>query len=96
MAADSDGYPEVLRLADQHAPGRRAFAIEGTGSYGTGLSRFLADQGEQVFEVGRVRRERRSGGKTDALDAIRAARSVLNRSGRSPAQPAANARRCGR
>ena len=66
-----------LRLAEQHAPGRRAFAIEGTGSYGAGLTRFLTGRGERVFEVGRLRRERRSGGKTDALDAVRAARSVL-------------------
>ena len=58
--------------------GRRAFAIEGTASYGAGLSRFLLDHDERVFEVGRPRRERRSGGKTDALDAIRAARSVLD------------------
>ena len=77
IAADSHGYAEALRLANAHAPGRRAFAIEGTASYGAGLSRFLLEQGEQVFEVGRPRRERRAGGKTDALDAIRAARSVL-------------------
>jgi len=37
----------------------------------------LAEQGEQVFEVGRLRRQRRSQGKTDALDAVRAARSVF-------------------
>jgi transposase len=77
VAADGGGYAEALGLAARHAPGRRAFAIEGTASYGAGLSRFLLDQDEQVFEVGRPRRERRSGGKTDALDAIRAARSVL-------------------
>jgi transposase len=77
VSADSSGYAEALGLAQQHAPGRRAFAIEGTGSFGAGLTRFLVEHGEQVFEVGRLRRERRSGGKTDALDAIRAARSVL-------------------
>ena len=43
IAADSGGYAEALRLAGQHAPGRRAFAIEGTGSFGAGLSRFLAE-----------------------------------------------------
>jgi transposase len=78
VAADSDGYAEALRVAGEHAPGRRGFAIEGTASFGAGLSRFLLERDEQVFEVGRVRRERRSGGKTDALDAIRAARSVLS------------------
>ena len=84
------------RLAEQHAPGRRAFAIEGTGSYGAGLTRFLAGRGEQVFEVGRLRRERRSGGKTDALDAVRAARSVLTQKRPATPRAAANARRCGR
>lgn len=77
VAADSDGYAEALELARRHAPGRRAFAVEGTASFGAGLTRFLVEHGERVFEVGRLRRERRSGGKTDALDAVRAARSVL-------------------
>src|SRR6266540_2270133 len=85
VAADIGGYEGALRLAERHAPGRRAFAVEGTGSYGAGLSRFLTGCGEQVFEVGRLQRERRSGGKTDALDAVRAARSVLNK--KRPAMP---------
>ena len=77
VSADSDGYAQALTLAERHAPGRRAFAVEGTGSFGAGLTRFLTGRGERVLEVGRLRRERRSGGKTDALDAVRAARSVL-------------------
>jgi transposase len=85
VAAGSRGYAEALMLAEQHASGRRAFAIEGTGSFGAGLSRFLIGNGEQVFEVARLRRERRSGGKTDALDAVRAARSVLAQ--KRPATP---------
>jgi transposase len=96
VTADSGGYAEALRVADQHAPGRRAFAVEGTGSFGAGLSRLLADRGERVFEVGRLRRERRSGGKTDALDAVRAARSVFEQ--KRPATPRSSGkpRRCGR
>ena len=43
VAADGGGYAEALRLASRHAPGRRAFAIEGTSSYGAGLSRFLLE-----------------------------------------------------
>jgi transposase len=78
--ACGSGYARALELADEHAPGRRAFAVEGTGSFGAGLTRFLSGEGERVLEVGRVRRERRSGGKSDALDAIRAARSVLAQS----------------
>jgi transposase len=91
VRADSAGYEEALRLAEQHAQGRRAFAVEGTGSCGAGLTRFLADRGEQVFEVGRLRRERRSGDKTDALDAVRAARSVLGQ--KRPAMPRSNGER---
>jgi transposase len=76
-AANGDGYAQALKLVDEHAPVRRAFAVEGTGSFGAGLTRFLTGSGERVLEVGRLRRERRSGGKSDALDAIRAARTGL-------------------
>jgi transposase len=91
VAASSSGYARVLELAELHAPARRAFAIEGTGSFGAGLTRFLGSRDERVLEVGRLRRERRSGGKTDALDAIRAARSVLAQ--RRPAEPRAGGER---
>jgi transposase len=75
--ANSDGYARALKLVEELGAARRAFAVEGTGSFGAGLTRFLTGRGERVLEVGRSRRERRSGGKTDALDAVRAARSVL-------------------
>jgi len=88
--ADGEGYESVLRLANQHAPGRRAFAVEGTGSFGAGLARFLVSREERVLEVGRLRRERQSG-KNDALDAIRAARSVLGQT--RPARPRAGGER---
>jgi transposase len=77
VSANSHGYAQALRLVDQHATGGRVFAVEGAGSFGAGLTRFLSARGERVLEVGRLRRERRSGGKTDALDAIRTARNVL-------------------
>ena len=80
----------MLRLAEQHAPGRRVFAVEGTGSFGAGLTRFLVSHEERVLEVGRLRRERQSG-KSDALDAIRAARSVLAQT--RPARPRAGGER---
>jgi len=85
VVASNVGYARACELAREHAPGRRAFAIEGTGSFGAGLTRFLVDRDERVLEVGRLRRERRSGGKTDALDAVRAARSVLAQT--RPAEP---------
>jgi transposase len=91
VAASSDGYAQALKLVEVHAAGRRAFAVEGTGSFGAGLTRFLTGRGERVLEVGRLRRERRSGGKTDALDAIRAARSMLAQE--RPATPRAGGER---
>src|SRR2546422_9596382 len=91
VVASSDGYAQALKLVDRHAPGRRAFAVEGTASFGAGLTRFLSGRAEQVLEVGRLRRERRSGGKTDALDAVRAAPSLLT-SERASTPPAGGAR----
>jgi transposase len=91
ITADSVGYQRALSLVAEHAPGRRVFAVEGTGSFGRGLTRFLEGQGARVVEVGRLRRERRTGGKTDALDAIRAARSVLG--SERPATPRAGGKR---
>src|SRR2546426_9111566 len=89
--ANNNGYARALKLVDQHAAGRRAFAVEGAGSFGAGLTRFLGAHGERVLEVGRLRRERRSGGKSDALDAIRAARSVLGQ--KRAAEPRAGGER---
>jgi len=78
VAANARGYRELLRLAERHAPGRRAWAIEGTGSYGAGLARFLAGRGELVLELSRTpRAERRLRGKDDSLDAVRTARAAL-------------------
>ena len=77
-AADPRGYAQAARFADRRAPDARLWAIEGSGHYGAGLTRFLATRGETVFEVGRqLRGERRLRGKNDALDAVRAARNML-------------------
>jgi len=77
-ATNARGYRELLRVADRHAPGRRAWAIEGTGSYGVGFVRYLAARGETVLELSRTPRgERRLRGKDDALDAARTARAAL-------------------
>jgi transposase len=86
------GYCELLRVADRYASGRRAWAIEGSGSYGAGLARFLAGRGEVVLEVSRTpRAERRLRGKDDALDAARTARAVL--ASETLARPRAGERR---
>ena len=63
-----------------------SFGIEGTGSYGAGLSRHLLAQGRKVIEVTRPNRQLRyQQGKNDSLDAEGAARSVL--AGQAVAQP---------
>jgi transposase len=78
IGADRCGYGEALRFAEQLAAGKRAWAIEGTGSYGAGLARCLGEHGEAVLEVSRTpRTERRLAGKDDALDAVRTARAAL-------------------
>jgi transposase len=89
--ANGEGYAQILCLVEQHAPGRRAFAVEGTGSFGAGLARFLLSRQERVLEVGRLRRERGAGGKTDALDAVRAARGVFAQT--RPTEPRAGGER---
>jgi transposase len=52
--------------------------VEGTGSYGVGLTRHLLRSGLVVMEVTRPnRQERHRNGKDDDLDAIEAARAVI-------------------
>jgi len=78
IAATRRGYRQALRLADRLAPGDRVWALEGSGSYGSGLARFLSERGERVLEVERPAREGpRSRFKSDPLDAEQAARQVL-------------------
>jgi transposase len=52
--------------------------VEGTGSFGAGLARFLRAEGVEVFEVIRPkRRDQYRAGKSDPIDAEAAARAVL-------------------
>ncbi|MGA3221095.1 MAG: IS110 family transposase [Acidimicrobiales bacterium] len=60
------GFGEIARVG-----------VEGTGSYGAGLARYLRGADIQVVEVDRPNRQaRRRTGKTDAVDAIEAARAA--------------------
>jgi transposase len=60
--------------------------IEGTGSYGAGLTRHMAAAGIRVVEVDRSdRQDRRRQGKSDPLDAVSAARAA--QSGRARGAP---------
>ena len=63
-----------------------AVGVEGTGSYGSALARYLAEEQTTVIEVARPNRQvRRRHGKTDIVDAVAAARAVL--SGEATATP---------
>jgi transposase len=80
VPSDQAGHARLLRLAEVQAPGRRVWALEGTGCYGAGLTRFLVDRGEWVVEIDRPKRPRgRHGAKSDVLDAVRAGREALAR-----------------
>jgi transposase len=79
VTADADGYAQLVELAEAHG-GLRAWAIEGAGGYGAGLTRHLTNIAEMVLELDRpVRPARRAGAKSDVIDAERAARDALAR-----------------
>jgi transposase len=77
VIADPAGFDELLATV-QLSAGRRVWAIEGCGSWGRGLTRWLILRAERVIEVDRPHRsKRRHGIKTDTVDAVRAAREAL-------------------
>lgn len=85
VPASSNGYGALEAWAKSMGA-VQAFGIEGTGSYGAGLSRFLRERGHTVVEVNRPNRQLRyQQGKSDAVDAESAARAVL--SGQAAGQP---------
>ena len=49
--ADGPGYRQLLSWATEQAPGRRVWALEGTGSFAAGLATALAEAGEDVVEL---------------------------------------------
>ena len=71
------GYRQLTRWLRSHGD-VVAVGVEGTGSWGAGLTRSLTAQGIDVREVMRPNRQhRRRHGKSDEADAIGAARAVL-------------------
>ena len=72
-----DGYGQILDAILTHAPGPRvAWAIEGTGSYGAGLTHLLEDTPGEVLEIRAVPRPRGQS-KNDTNDAYTIARTAL-------------------
>jgi transposase len=72
------GYKSLVSWAEGFGPVWCA-GVEGTSSYGAGLTRHLRSAGIAVFEVERPKRRhlRRRRGKSDSRDAEAAARAVL-------------------
>ena len=78
FTTDTAGYEQLSDWLQSHGSVVRV-GVEGTGSYGAGLARYLTTIGVKVVEVNRPNRQlRRRWGKTDATDAEGAARAALN------------------
>ena len=78
FATTRHGYRRLLGWLQSHGE-LIAVGVEGCGSWGAGLARYLSARGVSVFEVNRPNRQnRRLRGKSDIVDAEAAARAVLN------------------
>jgi transposase len=80
ISNDDAGYAELIGWISQHARGARlVVSVEGTRSYGVGLSRALQAARLCVLECEPPEaRTRRRTGKSDPIDAHRAVTSALN------------------
>src|SRR5829696_1699754 len=75
--ASTRGYVALVTWAERFGAVER-IGIQGTGTYGAGLTRFVRAYGLQVLEVNRPDRStRRRQGKSDPIDAQAAARATL-------------------
>jgi transposase len=82
------GFETFLRWIRSHGDDR-IIGIEGAGSFGAGLARYLMDAGEVVYEVPaflsyRERKRTPSKGKSDPSDAVAIARVTARREGLTP------------
>ena len=78
FATTPAGYARLLRWLQSFGP-VGLVGVEGTGSYGAGLTRHLVAAGIRVVEVDRSdRQDRYRSGKSDPLDAESAARAALS------------------
>jgi len=91
VAASAAGYRQLLDWA-RSTSAARVWVVEGTGSYGAGLAKYLSEQDEVVYEGDHPKRSWRGpAGKSDQLDAIWVAKEAL--SGRRRSQPRARGER---
>jgi transposase len=83
IPANPKGYATLLSWANSLGP-VAALGVEGTSSYGAGLTRYLRGQGCIVIEVIRPSKQHRHfRGKSDPIDAEAAAAAVLSGKARS-------------
>jgi len=78
FTTDTAGYRSLLEWLRRFGEVTK-IGVEGTGSYGAGLARFLRREGIHVVEVDRPNRQaRHNKGKSDPLDAVEAARAAIS------------------
>ena len=78
VSACRAGYQQLLSWGRAHSP-KRVWVVEGTGSYGAGLTTYLSGEGEVVYEGDHPKRSSRGPkGKSDQLDAIWVAKEALS------------------
>lgn len=88
FGTNAEEYSRLCSWMGSFGPVSRV-GVEGTGSYGSGLARYLTAVGIKVVEVNRPNRQmRRTRGKNDTVDAEAAARAALN--GQARATPKAH------
>ena len=76
--ATPTGYRHSLRWLRRFGEVHKV-GVEGTGSYGAGLTRYFQAEGIEVIEISCPNRQRRrSHGKSDPVDAIAAAKAVIS------------------
>lgn len=74
----SPAHRRAIAWIQRHCPNTKVLAaVEGTSSYGAGVTGALVDAGIDVTEVRPTGRHRARAGKSDVIDAEAAARSVL-------------------
>jgi len=78
FATTPAGYRQALRWLRRFGDVAR-IGVEGTGSYGAGITRYLHAEGIEVIEISCPNRQRRrSHGKSDPVDAVAAAKAVIS------------------
>jgi transposase len=78
VTADQPGHARLLAVAAQRAPGRRLWALEGTGSFGAGLAAFLSARASGWSRSTGQAAPRPQRRQSDPLDAIRAGEALAH------------------